>query len=75
MQVSRHEAKFDAAAEVPVDAPELAAALAGQAGTRSRERKVAIACFLAGGEGWREARAVLGGAFADNETDERRKDG
>ena len=29
-----------------------------------RERRAAIACFLSHGEGWRDAKGALGGAFA-----------
>ena len=36
-----------------------------------RLRQDAIACYLSGGEGWREAQKLLGGAFApEGRTDE-----
>ena len=36
-----------------------------------RLRQDAIACYLSGGEGWREAQKLLGGAFApEGQTDE-----
>jgi hypothetical protein len=65
---------LDAVAEVPADAPELAALLQARAETSSRERKAAIACFLAGGEGWREALDRLGGAFAAGDRGRRAED-
>jgi hypothetical protein len=62
--LSRYDGRFDAAAEVPIDAAELLAALAARAEARSRERQDAIACFLSGSEGWQDALSLLGGTFA-----------
>ena len=55
-------------AEEPLSLNELLALLAesGEGGGRSRED--AIACYLSGGEGWREAVKKLGGAFAEGAT-------
>jgi len=74
MRLSRYDGKFDAAAEVPIDASELVAALAARAEARSRERQDAIACFLSGSDGWQDALALLGGAFAPEARAERPKD-
>jgi hypothetical protein len=71
MRLSRYDGKFDAAAEVPIDASELIAAFEARA---SRERQDAIACFLSGSEGWKEALALLGGAFAPDKAGEPTKD-
>jgi hypothetical protein len=62
--LSRYDGRFDAAAEIPIDAAELVAALEARAEARSRERQHAIACFLSGSEGWQDALTLLGGAFA-----------
>ena len=64
MRLSRYDGRFDAAAEIPLDAAELVAAIATRADARSRERQDAIACFLSGSEGWQEALSLLGGTFA-----------
>jgi hypothetical protein len=52
-------------AEEPLSLNELLALLAesGEGGRSSRED--AIACYLSGGEGWRDAVKKLGGAFAE----------
>jgi hypothetical protein len=62
--LSRYDGRFDAAAEIPIDAAELVAALEARAEARSRERQDAIACFLSGSEGWQDALTLLGGVFA-----------
>ena len=63
-------------AEEPLSLNELLALLAesGEGGRSSRED--AIACYLSGGEGWREAVKKLGGAFAEGaaELRERKED-
>ena len=46
-----------------MDASELLAALGARDG-RCSERKAAIACYLSGGDGWRQAKGLLDGAFA-----------
>ena len=62
--MSRLDGKFTAADEAPLDATEILAALIAQAGGSARDRKAAIARYLAGGEDWRDASELLGGAFA-----------
>jgi len=64
MRLSRYDGRFDATAEVPMDAAELVAEIAARADARNRERQDAIACFLSGSEGWEQALNLLGGAFA-----------
>jgi hypothetical protein len=60
--LSRPERSFSPAGEARLAADELAALLAAADGDDGWQR--AVACYLAGGDGWREAEAALGGAFA-----------
>jgi hypothetical protein len=62
--LARHEGEFEAAGVASVDAAELLRALRRPAAAQAASRNEAIANCLAGGEGWREAAARLGGAFA-----------
>jgi hypothetical protein len=48
-----------------MDAADLVAAFEAQLVSARGDRKVAIARLLAAGPGWKEARDVLGGAFAE----------
>lgn len=64
-ELSRHEGKFTAADESPIDIAELLAAMGAQSAIAARDRQKAIACFLSGGDGWRDALDILGGAFAE----------
>jgi hypothetical protein len=66
--LARHEKDFRVDAEAPLNLNELLSLLGRgtEAGDRSRED--AIACYLSGSEGWREAMKRLGGAFAEEET-------
>ena len=67
--LARHEGDFarrrQAAAE-PRRTARVCSAKRRSDGRQSRED--AIACYLAGGEGWREAVKQLGGAFAEERT-------
>ena len=63
--LSRHDGKLTAAGEAILDAAELLQALRARGGSSPDERNVAIARYLAAGEGWRDASKLLGGAFAD----------
>jgi hypothetical protein len=74
MRLSRYDGRFDAAAEVPIDAADLVAEIAARAEVRERERQEAIACFLSGSEGWQQALSVLGGTFATERTRPPRND-
>ena len=62
--MSRLDGKFTAADEAPLDAAEILAALDAQASGSTRDRHDAIARYLSGDDGWRDASAVLGGTFA-----------
>ena len=64
MGLARHDGEFEAAGEASVDARELLAALRRPVAARISNRSEAIAKCLAGGDGWRDAAARLGGAFA-----------
>jgi hypothetical protein len=47
---------------------ELLALLGDAAEREGRSREDAIACYLSGADGWREALKLLGGTFAQEET-------
>jgi len=66
--LARHEKDFRVDAEAPLSLNELLALLGQGAGTDDRSRQDAIACYLSGSEGWREAMKMLGGTFAEEET-------
>ena len=57
-----------------MDAAELVAAFEAQIANARGDRKLAIARLLAAGPGWKEARDLLGGAFAEGGPDEGLKD-
>ena len=63
--MARHEGDFRKVAEAPLSLNELLdlLAAAGEGGAGSRED--AIACYLSGSEGWRDAVQLLDGAFAE----------
>ena len=50
---------------MPQDLAELLAALGAQSTIAARDRQKAIACYLSGSDGWRDALDLLGGAFAE----------
>ena len=61
--MARYERNFRSETEEPLSLNELLALLGPDAaGDRSRED--AIACYLSGAEGWRDAMRLLGGTFA-----------
>ncbi|MGE5562596.1 MAG: hypothetical protein ACM3ZV_04725 [Bacillota bacterium] len=64
--MARHERDFPAEGEEPLSLTELLALLGG-AGADDRSRQDAIACYLSGSEGWRDAMKMLGGTFASDE--------
>ena len=64
MGLARHDGEFEAAGEASVDARELLAALRRPTIAGPATRSEAIASCLSGGDGWRDAAARLGGAFA-----------
>jgi hypothetical protein len=62
--LARHEREFRESAHEPLNLSELIALLGESAEGDRRSREDAIACYLSGGDGWREAVKVLGGTFA-----------
>ena len=60
--MSRFEGHFDASGATPVESDDLSRLLAGNPPTNAR--KQAIACYLSASDGWNDALAKLGGAFA-----------
>ena len=65
--MARHERDFRVHAEAPLSLNELLALLRSGADA-DRTRQEAIACYLSGSEGWREAMKLLGGTFAEEAT-------
>ena len=65
--MSRNEGKIGGQGQAPVDASDILAALARENGGRAERRQHAVRCYLSASDGWREASAVLGGAFAADE--------
>ena len=66
--MSRIEGKIGDEDGQPVDAAEILAALARDKRSDGRRRKGAVSCYLSASEGWRQAAALLGGAFAPRES-------
>jgi hypothetical protein len=66
--LARHEGDFRLKEQEPLSLNELLALLGDSAGDGDQTRKEAIACYLAGGHGWRDAVKQLGGTFADRES-------
>jgi hypothetical protein len=62
--LARHEGGFRGDAPKPLSLEEVLALLGNPAESAGRSREDAIACYLAGGEGWREAMKLLDGTFA-----------
>jgi hypothetical protein len=62
--LAKHEGDFQAAAEISLELGELLAALAVRSASEGSDRQAAIACYLSGAEGWKDAAALLKGAFA-----------
>jgi hypothetical protein len=62
--LARHEGDFRVGAEDPLSLDDVLAMLGDHAEQEGRSREDAIACYLSGGEGWREAVKLLGGTFA-----------
>ena len=63
--MARHEGDFGARAHEPLTLDELLTLLGNAAESEGRSREDAIACYLAAGDGWREAVKLLGGTFAE----------
>jgi hypothetical protein len=65
--LARHEGDVRANVQEPLSLSELLALLGDAAERQGRSREDAIACYLSGGDGWREAVKLLGGTFAQEE--------
>jgi hypothetical protein len=65
--LARHERDFCADAEAPLSLEDLLALLGPGEHSDERSRQDAIACYLSGGDGWRDAMKILGGTFAEQE--------
>ena len=63
--MARHERDFRGSAEASLSLNELLDLLAAAGEGSGRTREHAIACYLSGEEGWRDAVKLLGGAFAE----------
>lgn len=74
--MARYESDFRTSAEELLSLNELLDLLGTAAERDGRSREDAIACYLSGSEGWREAMKLLGGTFAEEETGlkDRKKD-
>ena len=62
--MARHERDFRTDAEEPLSLDDLLALL-GEGAVDERSRQDAIACYLSGSDGWRDAMKALGGTFAE----------
>jgi hypothetical protein len=65
--LARHEGDFGESAHEPLSLNELLVLLGNAAESEGQSREDAIACYLSGGDGWREAVKLLGGTFAQGE--------
>ena len=65
--MARHDGDVRAKAQEPISLSELLALLGDAAERDGRSREDAIACYLSGADGWREAVKLLGGTFAQQE--------
>ena len=65
--MARHDGDLHADSQKPLSLPELLR-LFGDTTDGTAQSREAIACYLAGGKGWREAAKLLDGAFADHGT-------
>lgn len=65
--MARYERDFRADSEAPLSLDDLLALLSSSADSE-RSRQDAIACYLSGSDGWKDALKLLGGTFAEDET-------
>ena len=72
--MARHERNFRDHAEAPLSLDELLALLGSGANADERSRQDAIACYLSGGDGWRDAVKRLGGTFAEEKLRDEKAD-
>ena len=62
--MSRNEGKLEGASEVEAEVADIFAALAKEANGTAIRRQDAVTRYLSASEGWQQASATLGGAFA-----------
>ena len=63
--MARHERDFRSETEAPLSLDDLLALLGAGVDSDERSREDAIACYLSGSDGWRDALKMLGGTFAE----------
>ncbi len=63
--MARHEKDFRVDADTPLRLDELLALLGEGVDADDSSREGAIACYLSGSDGWRDAMKILGGTFAE----------
>lgn len=68
--MSRFDGRLTAAHEAKVELADLLAAFDPGAASTGQDRRKAIACYLSGAEGWRDAVQRLDGAFARERPDD-----
>jgi hypothetical protein len=66
--LARHEGNFRIGAEATLSLNELLDLLSFAGREAGHAREDAIACYLSGSDGWREAVKFLGGTFAEEES-------
>jgi hypothetical protein len=66
--LARHERDFRATADAPLSLNELLDLLESGTPGDGHSREHAIACYLSGSDGWRDAVKLLGGTFAGEAT-------
>jgi hypothetical protein len=66
--LARHERDFRTDAEAPLSLADLLALLGHGGDGDEPSRQDAIACYLSGSDGWRDAMKTLGGTFAEEAT-------
>ena len=62
--MSRNEGKIGGASEAEAEVADILAALAKEANGTATRRQDAVTRYLSASEGWQQASAALGGAFA-----------
>ena len=62
--MARNEGKIVGEGIEPVDSAEILSALVESGESDADLRKGAVSCYLSASEGWKQAKNVLGGAFA-----------
>jgi hypothetical protein len=62
--VSRNEGRIEGVSEVEAEVADILAALAKEANGTAIRRQDAVTRYLSASDGWQQASAALGGAFA-----------